>query len=46
MRASRILSGLLDHVRGAVEHAHRPDQVHVSDRHAEPPVAPRQRRDR
>ncbi len=41
--ASRVLRGLVDKARGAVEHSHSPDHVDVSDSHAEPSLAPRQR---
>ena len=41
--APRILRGLADQARSAVEHSHGPDQVDVSDGHAEPALAPGQR---
>ena len=41
--ASRVLRGLVDKARGAVEHSHSPDHVDVSGSHAEPSFAPRQR---
>ena len=41
--APRILRSLTDQARGTVEHSHGPDHVKVSDGHAEPSLAPRQR---
>jgi hypothetical protein len=44
--APRILRSFADEACSAVEHSHGPDHVEVSDGHAEPSLAPRQRSSR
>ena len=42
--ASRLLRGLVDQARGAVEHSHGPDHVNVAGSRREPAIASGQRR--